>query len=146
MTAKHQIKRLIDYTPPEFTIDSVNLDITLDPRRTVVKSTLTVRRLSNTAKQLRLDGAELELVSVAFGDSQQTLDYQLAEDALTIQIPTGFESFTLKIVNVISPESNTSLEGLYCSNGAFCTQCEAEDSVKSHTILIVLMSSLNFPC
>lgn len=126
MTAKHQIKRLIDYTAPEFTIDAVNLDITLDPKRTVVKSTLTVRRLSNTAKQLRLDGAELELVSVAFGDSQQTLDYQLAEDALTILIPTGFESFTLKIVNVISPESNTSLEGLYCSNGAFCTQCEAE--------------------
>jgi len=26
----------------------------------------------------------------------------------------------------ISPQTNTALEGLYMSNGMYCTQCEAE--------------------
>ncbi len=36
------------------------------------------------------------------------------------------ERFTLKIVNEISPATNTALEGLYQSGDALCTQCEAE--------------------
>ncbi|WP_286742707.1 aminopeptidase N, partial [Pseudoalteromonas sp. UBA2102] len=32
----------------------------------------------------------------------------------------------LKIVTEISPDTNTSLEGLYLSGGAYCTQCEAQ--------------------
>ena len=35
-------------------------------------------------------------------------------------------SFTLYVDVVVDPASNTSLEGLYMSDGAFCTQCEAE--------------------
>ena len=36
------------------------------------------------------------------------------------------DAFTLEVVTQINPEANTALEGLYLSNGMFCTQCEAE--------------------
>ncbi len=36
------------------------------------------------------------------------------------------ERFTLEITSRISPKANTSLMGLYLSNGVFCTQCEPE--------------------
>ncbi|WP_156496891.1 hypothetical protein, partial [Alcanivorax sp. HI0083] len=36
------------------------------------------------------------------------------------------EACTLTSVVDIEPENNTALEGLYQSNGMYCTQCEAE--------------------
>ena len=35
-------------------------------------------------------------------------------------------NFTLQIVTEIAPAENTALEGLYMSNGIYCTQCEPE--------------------
>ena len=32
----------------------------------------------------------------------------------------------MQISSTLDPEANTSLEGLYMSDGAYCTQCEAE--------------------
>lgn len=34
--------------------------------------------------------------------------------------------FSLEIVTALDPEANSALEGLYMSDGAYCTQCEAE--------------------
>ena len=36
------------------------------------------------------------------------------------------ERFTLECLTRIEPQNNTALEGLYKSDGMFCTQCEAE--------------------
>ena len=36
------------------------------------------------------------------------------------------DGFTLEVTSRISPKANTSLMGLYLSNGVFCTQCEPE--------------------
>ncbi len=72
---------------------------------------------------LVLDGENMELVSVSVND-QEWEHYQVTESQLTLTELPG--EFTLEIVTKINPADNTALEGLYKSEGAFCTQCEAE--------------------
>ena len=53
-----------------------------------------------------------------------TSAYELDEQGLRIaQVP---ERFVLESEVEIAPQENTALEGLYQSNGMYCTQCEAE--------------------
>lgn len=50
--------------------------------------------------------------------------YEVTQTQLHIHdLPDEFE---LCIVTQVNPSTNTALEGLYKSGGAFCTQCEAE--------------------
>ncbi len=51
-------------------------------------------------------------------------DYALQDDGLVIK--NVDDTFALTIISEINPASNTALEGLYQSQGSFCTQCEAE--------------------
>jgi aminopeptidase N len=116
-----------DYQPSEYRIDRVQLEFDLDAERTLVTSTFDVRRepAGETRKLFRLDGEDLELVSVALDG--QTLDpaaYELRDGGLTIQRPP--DAFTLRVANYIRPGANTELMGLFISNGSFFTQCEAE--------------------
>ena len=50
--------------------------------------------------------------------------YRVEGDRLTVAEPP--DGFTLEVTSRISPKANTSLMGLYLSNGVFCTQCEPE--------------------
>ncbi|WKT62284.1 aminopeptidase N [Microbulbifer thermotolerans] len=119
---------LKDYKLPEYLIDSTKLHFELQPKGTLVKSQLKVRRNPAAGAglpPLLLDGVELELLSVS-------IDGQLVPASRYQEIPAGLSievekpEFELEICNRISPENNTSLEGLYLSNGMYCTQCEAE--------------------
>ncbi|MEW9796884.1 aminopeptidase N [Alteromonas sp. CYL-A6] len=117
------VKRRLDYQPPAFLVPEVTLDIVLDPVRTRVNSTLKVTRNHNSNDPLVLDGAHLTLVSVEI-DGQPVSDYEQKEETLVLfNVP---DTFTLNIVTEISPTDNHALEGLYLSNGVYCTQCEAE--------------------
>ena len=119
-------KKRLDYTPPSHTIDTVDLQFDLDSKSTVVTNTITVKRLDNHATSIFLHGEALQLQSIALnGDLlTQSRDYVLSEHGL--EVLTALDNFTLTIVNTIKPIENTSLEGLYYSNNAYCTQCEAE--------------------
>jgi aminopeptidase N len=126
--APHQTIRLADYRPPDFLIDSVALSFELGEDATRVKSRLAVRRnpqsLDKTAP-LRLDGEEMELLSVALdGEALGANRYRLDAESLTLA-DVG-ERFTLEIETKIKPQDNTQLSGLYKSGGNFCTQCEPE--------------------
>src|SRR5207248_8773317 len=60
--------RLADYRPPDFLIDTVDLAFDLGEAETLVKAHLTLRRnpaAADPQAPLRLDGDELELVSLA---------------------------------------------------------------------------------
>ena len=120
--------RLEDYRAPDYRIASVALEFDLDPETTRVRSRLAVESAhdrSAGARPLLLDGDELELVSVALdGRRLEPGEYRLDETSLTLPHPP--ERFTLEIETKIRPAANTRLEGLYVSNGVFCTQCEAE--------------------
>jgi aminopeptidase N len=84
---------------------------------------MTINRTDESNADLALDGVDLTLISLMVDDKAYD-DYTLEDEKLIIHnLP---ESFILKIENHIDPQTNTSLEGLYLSGGAYCTQCEAE--------------------
>lgn len=114
---------LRDYKAPSFSVESINLDFNLneDFCRVVAKSNITKKE----AAELRLNGEDLKLVSIKINDKLLTSqDYQITGEELIIpQVP---DKFVLEIETELEPHKNTSLEGLYKSNGIFCTQCEAQ--------------------
>jgi len=114
---------LKDYQPVPFQVDSIDLHFNLGEEQTVVTSTLKVQRKASGA--LRLDGQELELVSIKLDGKKLPADrYVVDAESLSItELPDVFE---LQIQTITKPQLNTSLEGLYKSSGNFCTQCEAE--------------------
>jgi aminopeptidase N len=120
--------RLEDYRPSDWLIDTVDLDITLDPRETRVRSLLGLR--PNPAGQpggpLVLDGDELTLVAVKLNGAALGEDaYSASPEGLTIHAPPQ-GGFALAVETVLDPSANTKLMGLYRSSNAYCTQCEAE--------------------
>lgn len=115
---------LKDYKAPAFAVDSVNLDFNLneDFCRVVAKSQV---RRTEAGAALRLNGEELKLVSIKINDQALSKDqYQITAEELIV--PSVPDSFSLEIETELQPQNNTSLEGLYKSNGIFCTQCEAQ--------------------
>jgi aminopeptidase N len=116
---------LADYTPPDYLIDEVALVFTLEPDKTIVAASSQVRRNRADAAPLVLNGARLDLHSVAIDGETLAQDrYSASPDELVIHTPPA--SFRLDVVTRINPAANTHLEGLYMSGGRFCTQCEAE--------------------
>ncbi|MDC8831042.1 aminopeptidase N [Alteromonas gilva] len=116
-------KRRDDYRAPDFTITDVALDFVLAPDSTRVTSELKVSRQGSHSKSLYLDGEQLTLLELSV-DGSAAQDYQQTESGLTINnVP---DTFTLRIVTEVNPADNKALEGLYLSNGVYCTQCEAE--------------------
>ncbi|AQH00150.1 aminopeptidase N [Burkholderia sp. KK1] len=126
-TASAVIRRQ-DYTPPAFLIDSVALEFDLVPTRTVVKSTMTLRRnpdAKGDAPRLELMGEQLEFVSAAI-DGVAHADVRVHENGLSIGGIPAADAFELSIESICNPAENTTLSGLYVSSGNFFTQCEAE--------------------
>ncbi|OYZ98701.1 MAG: aminopeptidase N, partial [Polynucleobacter sp. 24-46-87] len=121
--------RRLEYRPPNYTFGQVELDIALDPARTIVKSHIEVLPGVNHEQDmpLILQGHELEFVSLRI-NGQAHRQFELTPEALTIHaLPEGGKkAFIVEIICVCVPEKNTSLMGLYVSNGNFFTQCEAE--------------------
>jgi len=121
--------RRLEYLPPVYTFDHVELDIALDPARTIIKSRIGVLPGKSFAPgaPLVLVGHELEFVSLRI-NGEAHRHFELTTETLTIHdLPNeGKEKFVVEIICVCVPEKNTTLMGLYVSNGNFFTQCEAE--------------------
>ncbi|HEY4944263.1 MAG TPA: aminopeptidase N [Rhizomicrobium sp.] len=116
---------LKDYRAPDYRIGEIALDFALDPAATRVTATSKVTRTGPAGAPLALDGEDLKLISVAIdGRMLGASEYALTPATLTLHKPPA--AFTLQIVTEISPQNNTTLNGLYTSGGMFCTQCEAE--------------------
>jgi aminopeptidase N len=125
-TDKHLRKHLKDYQPPSFGISETQLIFHLDESRSRVISALQMHRMTaDKDAELVLDGIELKLIELRLdGKVLQADDYNLTPETLTIKsVPDRFE---LSCEVEINAAANTRLEGLYLSNGNFCTQCEAE--------------------
>ncbi len=121
-----------NYRAPGFLIDRVDLRFDLDPQLTRVTSQLTVRKNpapeADAALVLLGDGLTLEAISL-----NSTLltegDYVKAADRVTLNagvLPNSDQPQRLTVVTTFNPSANLALEGLYVTNGTFCTQCEAE--------------------
>lgn len=119
---------LRDYRPPDYLIDTIDLQFELHSSRTRVAATSIFIRSPNSNDQtepLILNGEDLTLVSVSMdGEELQQGRWTSSPNSLTVHDTP--DTFELTIVTEIDPSSNTALEGLYMSSGRFCTQCEAE--------------------
>ncbi|MCV9938649.1 aminopeptidase N [Boseaceae bacterium BT-24-1] len=120
--------RLEDYRPSDWLIDTVDLDIVLDPTQTRVRSQLQLRPnpAGHAGAPLMLDGDELTPDSILL--DEVPLDpalYSLSPQGLTIHAPP-VRTFSLRIETTLDPGANTKLMGLYRSSRVYCTQCEAD--------------------
>jgi aminopeptidase N len=115
-----------DYTAPSYLVDTVELGFDLDPARTVVANRMTVRRNPASAqREIELYGEDIELVTLRL-NGKALAEGEYTVEGTLLRIPNAPEEATLEIETVCVPESNTTLSGLYTSNGSFYTQCEAE--------------------
>ncbi len=115
---------LADYHAPEFRIHSVHLNFALEPQATRVTAILKIERLSGGGP-LILAGENQKLLRLALdGQTLAPGAYMLDDKGLTI--PNLPAKLTLEIESQIDPAANTELEGLFVSNGMFCTQCEPQ--------------------
>jgi len=116
---------LADYTKSQFDILSTDLTFELEDEATIVTNVMQINKVVNGSALLKLDGEQLNLLSISLNNNKLSKEeYQLDSGALVFE--TTMSSFTLTIVTEVNPLENTSLEGLYKSGTAFCTQCEAE--------------------
>jgi aminopeptidase N len=126
-TEEHRPIRLADYRPPDWLIDTVDLNFSLDPTATTVRAKLKLRpNAAGSPAPLVLDGEELKLKSLSLdGKPLPPESFVATPDKLTIaQVPN--RPFELEIETVVDPTGNTQLMGLYRAGATYCTQCEAE--------------------
>ena len=114
---------LKDYTAFGWQVESVALHFTLDPHETRVRSRITFTPNPDApAQDFFLHGEMLNLISAMIDGNDVTPT--LTPQGLTCDVPNT--PFIWEAEVEIDPKGNTALEGLYMSNGMYCTQCEAE--------------------
>ncbi|MDR1063004.1 MAG: aminopeptidase N [Azoarcus sp.] len=114
-----------DYRPLAWTVERIDLHFHLDPDATVVTNRMMcVRNPLAGDGPLRLWEEELERLSVSVDGQPAVL--READGALEIDVHAAGGRATVEVVTRIDPRANTTLSGLYLSNGGFFTQCEAE--------------------
>ena len=125
MTTDLREVRLEDYRPYPFDLILTRLEFKLRADHTDVESTLVFHRKDHDQTELRLDGVELDLLSVAI-DNRQLTSNEYSVDSTGLSIFDVPEQFDVTIRTRIYPGTNTALEGLYTSGDLYCTQCEAQ--------------------
>lgn len=115
---------LKDYTPYGYIVQAVDLRFELHPTKTRVHSKIHFAPNPDSAadRTFFLHGEELSLISARIDGVSVTPT--LSPQGLTCDVPDA--PFVFEAEVEIAPENNTALEGLYMSNGMYCTQCEAE--------------------
>ncbi|THB81098.1 MAG: aminopeptidase N [Desulfobacteraceae bacterium] len=124
----HDTKYLKDYRPFEYIVDHIDLKFELSDTQARVTSVMDIRRnldVADETSSLVFDMKEMVIESVV-ADGMVLLPHEYGTDNEQFKLNSTPDQFSLEIVSVIEPHKNTSLEGLYMSNGMFCTQCEAE--------------------
>jgi aminopeptidase N len=100
--------RLQDYRPPDWHIETVDLDVSLHPTAATVRAKLRIKpNAAGTPAPLVLDGEELKLRSLALdGKPLAPENFVVTPDRLTIaQVPN--RPFELDIETIVDPTGNT---------------------------------------
>ncbi|MDI9335681.1 MAG: aminopeptidase N, partial [Gammaproteobacteria bacterium] len=114
----------LDYKPSPYLINEVKLNFLLDHRQTKVISQLFCTQIESThPEDLFLDGEGLTLLSLTLNGHE--VPYQVHEHGILIEQKCLPSTFVLEIINLCSPINNLALSGLYVSDQAMITQCEA---------------------
>lgn len=128
MNNDHKTTYRLDYRAPDYLIEKVDLVFELGEEVTIVTASMSFKSAiaaENSRPPLVLDGRRFVLLGMKLdGLELLTERYSVTQEQLTIFDPPA--AFTLEVKTELKPQENTFLEGLYRSNGMFCTQCEAE--------------------
>jgi aminopeptidase N len=118
-----------DYTAPAYWVNTVEMGFDLDPSATRVATRITMQRNTATpSKDVELLGEGVKLAALRMNGKLLSKKAQggYTVEAGKLRIANAPDDITLEIETVIQPEKNTTMMGLYISNGNFFTQCEAE--------------------
>ena len=120
---KDQKIYLKDYQVPNYLVDQVELVFKLSEEKTrVVAKVLFRANPEATDSKFYLDGVDLDLQWAKIDGKK--IDPVVNSTGLSFKV--NKKEFVWECEVIINPKNNTALEGLYISNGMYCTQCEAE--------------------
>ena len=122
------VTKLSEYLPPSYSIEKIDLKFELSETATIVTATLVGHKNADSEDQnsiLKLNGENQRLVSLKLNETfLNNDDFELDGGVLTFKVSAN--DFQVIVVSEINPSDNKALEGLYLSDGIFCTQCEPE--------------------
>ena len=125
----HGPVRLADYRAPAWRVVAATLEFDLDIQATQVRARLELRRSTEDAAPLRLDGIGLQLRAIRL-DGRALTPQEYAVDEESLQVFGVPASAVLETEVTLDPGANSALSGLYLSgsaeHGFLLTQCEAE--------------------
>ena len=120
---KDQKIYLKDYQVPNYLVDKVELTFKLSEEKTCVLSKVFFRANPEaTDRKFYLDGIDLDLQWAKINGEK--INPTISANGLSFNV--NKKEFVWECEVIINPKHNTALEGLYISNGMYCTQCEAE--------------------
>jgi len=125
MSSEPKTIYLSEYQPPNYDLNSVELNFEIFSGYTIVRSLIEIKRCIDRPNTLELFGVDIELQSLLVNSEAvaETTIERTAESIILSELP---DAATIEVVGRIEPEKNTALEGLYKSSVMYCTQCEAE--------------------
>ena len=125
---KPQTTHLKHYQPPSFLITYIEVEVDIQDQWSVVSSKVKGHRNPKSIipnEPLILNGEDQTLLEVKLhGRVLKEDEYHFTDEKLTIV--NVIDEFCLEITSKNYPQNNQSLEGLYLSEGMYCTQCEPE--------------------
>ena len=117
---------LEDYKVFDYEIPEIFLDFVIKKNAVNVTTKLKLVKKNKNAKTLILDGTDILIKKIFIDDTLLEEEYyKQQKNNLKIK-NVNKDNFLLKVEGIIKPKENTSLLGMYESNGIITTQCEAE--------------------
>mgnify|MGYP001285848997 CR=1 FL=1 len=119
--------KLKDYKPLEYSIPEIYLNIIINNNNNVIViSELNIIKENEFTNKIILKGKDIVINKIFLNSIELNKNsYQKKEDELCIKKVINKKNI-LRIESSINPLNNTSLLGMYESNGIITTQCEAE--------------------
>jgi aminopeptidase N len=127
--SKSPITYRADYTAPNYWVDTVEMGFDLHPTATRIATRSTIRHRKGAPRTLvwagdgAKGGVSLDFIEIN-GKRLSKTEYTLKND--TLSIPNMPATAVVDIATTVNPTANTTLMGLYASQGNLFTQCEAQ--------------------
>jgi aminopeptidase N len=123
-TTEASMNYLKDFTDLDFSTPEMFMTFKIGKTDTHVTTEYKVLRHSK-GKPLFLNGVNLDFKSLKINGNEWSFgDYEETEEGLLINTLPNSDEFKLTVENVVHPNTNTQLEGLYLSGDMLCTQNE----------------------
>ena len=118
--------KLKDYKVFDYEVPEIFLDFVIKENAVDVTTKLKLVKKNKNTRNLILDGTDILIKKIFIDDSLLGKEYyKQQKNNLKIK-NINKDNFLLSIEGIIKPKENTSLLGMYESNGIITTQCEAE--------------------